>query len=287
MLILGLAACQPVPQPFAHRSGSDSHVIEPPMEIGGIAVLPVSGAPDAASRALADALAEALTEHEIPAARGGGNRRSKFVQGTATTRPAADSRIAVDIAWDLFDGSGTVLATRRHAGTLPVEDWQGAGQAAMRSLTRGVAAEFATLINGPPDETATAAAALPLHVWPVDGGPAGDDALLQQAMEAALRRRDFAVTPGLDGARLIVAGALSLGPVEAGQRPIEITWSVLDTYGHELGKLTQRNAVPTAALTSGWKALATVIAESAAGGVGDLLRRLPPDALRTAPAGGK
>jgi hypothetical protein len=111
--------------------------------------------------------------------------------------------------------------------------------------------------------------------------------MLRQAMETALRRRDFAVTTSLDGARLVVAGALALGPANGDQRPIEITWSVLDTGGQEVGKLTQRNAVPQAALTSGWRALASVIAENAASGVSDLVRRLPPEALQGESKGGK
>lgn len=272
-----------MPQPFAHDPGSENHVIEPPMEIGGVAVLPVSGLPTIPSHALADALAEALTELEIPAARGSGNRRSKFVQGTATTRPAEGNSIAVDITWDLFDHDGTLLTTRRDIRNVPAADWRDVRRAAMQALTQDIAAEVAALLHGPADEAAPPPTP-PIHVWPVDGAPPGDDAALQQAMEAALRRRDFDVTGGLDGARLVVAGTLTLGPPAAGGTPIEITWSVLGTNGEELGKLTQRNAVPAAALTSGWQALAAIIAENAAGGVGDLLRRLPPEALQKTPA---
>jgi hypothetical protein len=54
---------------------------------------------------------------------------------------------------------------------------------------------------------------------------------------------------------------------------------VLDAAGTELGKLTQRNEVPAAAMQTGWKTLSAVIAENAAGGVGELVRNLPPDVL--------
>ena len=285
-LVFGLSACQPVPQPFANDRASSSRIVAPRGEIGGVAVLRVFGVPDETSRALSEALAEALGRHDIPAAPGAGNRRSKFVQGVATTRPAGDRRVEVDIVWDLFDRGGTLIGSRRHSEVMPESAWRDGRRAAMRALTGDVAGELAALVHGA-SRDADERVPIPLHVWPVAGAPAGDNAALQRAMESALRRRDFTVTSGLDGARLIVAGALRLGAAEAEERPIEVTWSVLDADGQELGKLTQRNAVPAAALEVGWKTLAAVIAESAAGGVSDLLRRLPPSAWQGASKGAK
>jgi len=57
---------------------------------------------------------------------------------------------------------------------------------------------------------------------------------------------------------------------------------VLDASGRELGKITQRNSVPAAELAGDWRTLAAIIAENAAGGISDMVQRLPPEALRKA-----
>ena len=103
---------------------------------------------------------------------------------------------------------------------------------------------------------------------------------MRRAMEAALKKRNFRIAGTLDGAGLVIAGAMELGPENVEPRPIRITWSVLDTAGKELGKLTQQNTIPRQELKKRWKIIAVVIADNAAGGVSDLIVRLPRDALR-------
>ena len=122
----------------------------------------------------------------------------------------------------------------------------------------------------------------PLHVWQVEGMKPDDGMTLQRAMTTALRRRNFTVSPGLEGAGLVISAHFSAGPATADPRPVEISWAVLDAAGKELGKLTQRNAVPASELASDWKALAAIIAENAAGGISDMVQRLPPEAFRKA-----
>ena len=101
-------------------------------------------------------------------------------------------------------------------------------------------------------------------------------------MPRALTRRDIAVVNRMEQAKLILSGELSLGPAENGNRPIEIIWAMLRPDGKELGRLNQKNAVSEETLKSGWDALSRSIAGAAAGGVGELIRRLPEEALNEA-----
>jgi hypothetical protein len=224
-------------------------------------------------------MADSLAEHDIPAATGTGNRLSRFVQASASVAPAGDGRLRVELVWDLFDRGGTMLGTEKVARTIESALWDRPDRRALRSLTDGAAAKIADLILYPSGKSAEQAAP-PLHVWPVDGMTAGDGATLRQAMIAALRRRGYMVSNGLDGAGLVIAGHFTADPAVADRRPVEISWAVLDAAGKELGKLSQRNAVPASDLESGWRTLAAVIAENAAGGISDLVLSLPPEAFR-------
>ena len=98
-------------------------------------------------------------------------------------------------------------------------------------------------------------------------------------METALKKRNFRIVDVLDDARLVVAGSIELGPKNAEPRRIRIIWSVMNTSGQELGKLTQENSLTQREMDQQWNTLATVIADNAAGGVGDIVVRLPRKVL--------
>ena len=86
----------------------------------------------------------------------------------------------------------------------------------------------------------------------------------------------------MEQAQLILSGEIALGPPQGRNRPIEVIWAMLRPDGKELGRLNQRNTVSEATLKSGWGALSRSIAEAAAGAVGELIRRLPAEALSDA-----
>jgi hypothetical protein len=157
-------------------------------------------------------------------------------------------------------------------------DWINGGRNVLRPLVRPAAAELAKLVKGDTGPSA-AKSRIALHVWPLDGVPDKAAAPLRHAMEAALKKRNFRIAGALEGAGLVIAGAIELGPENVEPRPIRITWSVMDTAGQELGKLTQQNAIPRQELEKRWKTLAAVIADNAAGGVSDLVVRLPRNVL--------
>lgn len=276
---LWTVACQPLPQPFAHEEKTINPAAAPTAEFGGITILSIAGMSKAQSGALSSAFAEALVARDILAGPGSSNARSKFVQGTATVRSLNERQTEVSIVWDFFDPGGTLLGTRTVTHQVSTKAWQDTAPAAMRQLANRAGKPMAALIrktlgdNGP-------STGIALLVRTMQGVSARDGTAFRRAMTSALKRRNFAVSDKAENARLIIAGKLKLGPKTAVPRPVEIVWSVLDQDGKELGKLTQRNTVPPRILKTGWTPIAGIIADSAAGGVGDLVLRLPPDALK-------
>lgn len=272
------AACQPLPQPFAHEETTVNLAAVPTSEFGGITILSISGMSNERSVALSRALADVLVSRDILAGPGSSNSRSKFVQGTASVRPLGQQRTSISIVWDLFDPGGKLLGSRTVSRTVPTKTWQDNDVEVVKLLANGAGKPMADLIRKAIGDNRTTDT-ITLFVRAVDGVSRTESNAFRRAMTAALKRRKFSVSDKPDGARLSIAGRLKLGAEKTIPRSVEITWSVLDRNRRELGKLTQRNTVTARILKSGWTGLAGIIAESAAGGVSDLVLRLPPEAL--------
>ena len=279
-LLLGLVgvACQPLPQPFAHPEKAINPAAAPTAEFGGITILSISGMTKARSLALSQAFADALVARDILAGPGSSNPHSKFIQGTASVRILDQQRTRISIVWDLFAPDGTLLGTRTVAQTVSTGAWRNGDPQTIKRLAGDAGTPMAVLVRKTIGDGRTGKT-IALHVRAVDGVSARDSRSFRRALSSALKRRNFAISEKPADARLIVAGRLKLGPETVTPRPVEIIWSVLDQGGKEVGKLTQRNTVTPDILKSGWTALAPIIADNAAGGVGDLVLRLPPEAI--------
>ena len=144
---------------------------------------------------------------------------------------------------------------------------------------KDAAADIAKMVRGVSDQT-TDKSIITLHVGKVEGALDKAAAPLRRAMEVALKKRNFRIADASEGAGLIIAGTIELGPENAEPRPIRITWFVRDIAGKELGKLTQQNSIPRRELENRWQTLAAVIADNAAGGVSDLVVQLPRNVLQ-------
>jgi len=278
-LYIIVSGCQPVPQPFARPEETFNPVVVPTSDFAGVTILPIRGLPAPAARNLSTAMAEELLAREIIASPESSNQRSRFLQGVVTRTESSGALTRVTMTWELFDHRWKSMGRQDTTHTIPRSDWTNGSQAIVRPLVKEAAAVIAGLVKGENDRSLSTSQ-ISLHVWPVDGAPDKTAFPLRQAMEAALKKRNFRITEGLDGAGLVIAGVIELGPENVEPRPIRITWSVLDTAGKELGKLTQQNAVPRETMENTWDTLAAVIADNAAGGVGDLVAQLPRSTLR-------
>ena len=280
-LYLIVAACQPLPQPFAHPEKEINPIVAPSEDFGGVTILPIAGLTYERGRSLSAAMTEALLSQGIVAGPDSSNQRSKFLQGSVTQTAAEGARTRVTIIWDIFDGNGKFLGSRESVLSLPENYWLERERKLLQGLVKDVAADIALLARGKNDQT-TAKSRFALHVGKVKGVSDKVTDPLVHAMEVALKKRNFRIADPLDGAGLVIAGAIELGPENTEPRSIRITWAVLDADGKELGKLTQQNAIPRQLLENNWNTLAIVIAENAAGGVGDLVVQLPRNVLRNA-----
>lgn len=266
VLLLALAACQPVPQPFAHDGAPDTRLLGLP-DSGGIVVLPIEDAPPVTSAALTAALANALQKANVPANTRGGNRASAWLHG----RVVDDGRNA-RVEWELATADGRSLGTvsRSIEGT-PVADWAAGEPRLMAAIAGNAAPAIAALVQ----EQAPGEVRVPaVYVQPVEGALGDGSPRLRAAMRTALATRLVQTAEVPDNSTLVLAGRAEVGPATGTPplRRLRLVWTVFDPYGIEVGKIEQQNEVAAAALETGWSAIAAEVARDASIGIARMLR---------------
>lgn len=272
---LVLAACQPLPRPFAPAGARHGDALEL-SDHGGIVVLAVSGIPETVGQAMAAGMVKALQDQNVPAATGGGNRKSHFLQGWSDIRRLRGGRVRIDVVWDLFDPAGAVIGSQPVRREVAGYRWDGGDRTLLLELATAAARPIAALVqDGEPGQRPALPRPL-LHVAAVSGAPGGGGAELRRAMARALADAGFRLsdTPAPDG--LVIEGRVALAPPGKGRQSVEIVWAVRRADGVELGRLAQHNTVPAGSLDGAWGRTAAAIANSAVGGVQNLLRQVAP-----------
>lgn len=271
-----LTACQPPPRPFSPPPEDRHSKLLEQSDHGGVVVLAVTGVPDTLSHGLAATMAKALRNSDVPAATSGGNSRSRFLQGWASARRTAGGRVEIELVWDLFDGSGRMIGSRPVRRDVPAYRWEGGDRSLMSELADDAAGAIVAMIRQPTAESAAAAAGPALHVGAVTGAPGDGGTALRKAMRRALRNAGFRLSDSAESGGLVIAGRVTLTPASANRQMVEIVWAVRRAGGPALGSLNQKNTVRAGSLDSSWGDIARIIANSAVGGLGDLLSRAAP-----------
>ncbi len=187
LLALALAACQGSGQssPVSH-----ANVVTPaltPPDSAGILVLPVTGAPQPAANDIAQAMAEALQQADVPASTAASNRHSFHLSSTVATLAAGDAGDDIIITWTLADSDGRKIGGAESNITASAETWGRGGETIARALAGPAALDIAKLVESDaplPQGNASPVVAL----GTVSGAPGDGDTALARAMGAALGR---------------------------------------------------------------------------------------------------
>jgi hypothetical protein len=271
VVLLLLAACQPLPHPFAHDTPPPNSPILTPPDSAGIVVEPVAGAPEPAAHDLAAAMAKALQDNDVPASTGASNRGSFRLSGDASAVPAADGNLLVTIAWSMRDASGATVSRQESQLSVPNAAWsQGGGDVAKR-LASPAAPSLAKMVQttapAPLAGTETLIAVRSVTGAPGDGGEA-----LARAMGDALRRANLTLAERTGPApTFLVQGKVELSPPANGKQQIKIAWALLRPDGGQIGQVQQENAIPAGSLDGSWGLTAYDVANAAAPGIAALI----------------
>lgn len=109
-------------------------------------------------------------------------------------------------------------------------------------------------------------------VVPVQGSPGGGDAELTAAMRKTLVDAGWPVLAAPRPDALTIVGKVQVAAAGANQKVL-VRWLVQSPDGKTLGDVKQANDVPAGSLDAGWGGAAFAVAESAAGGIFDIVKR--------------
>jgi hypothetical protein len=224
LVVVALAACQPLPQPFAEHRPPPGAPILTMKDAGGVLVEPLEAAPDAAER-MADALRRAGT----PASTSASNRASWRLAG----RLEGGAPV-----WDLYNPAGVLVGSAAEA----------------RRIAALVQDEAPVEVR--PE---TPVIAVPL----VEGAPGDGSRALARAMTTALRNASLAVDDQAPQP-WIVAGRVAVAPPANQQQHVAVVWELRKPDGEKVFEVKQENDVPAGQLDGAWGDIAWAVASAAA-----------------------
>lgn len=269
LILAGLAACQPLPQPFQadSRTKASSPLVRPIGETS-IFVPPVAGLPAGQGAALAEALADALTEKEVAASASARSRLSSTL--SVSLEPRGD-----DTLWRWAETSlndGQPQAGGRPLGVSAVR--LAAGDAgAMKQAAATMAAAIAARLNEHTIAAAQGADAAPakLAVGECQGAPGDGNRSLRQAMREILILGGQAPLPDPAGADYVIACQVQVWADGPASERVTIEWALLGADGSRLGDVKQANRIPKGQLSQAWGNTAHIIAQGGWQGLSQII----------------
>ncbi|HEX4111099.1 MAG TPA: hypothetical protein VH020_01050 [Stellaceae bacterium] len=274
VLALLLAACQPLPHPFADNHPPPSSPIMSPPDAVGILVQPVTGAPGpVAAAALAKAMADALCKEDVPADTDASNRRSYRLATRVRAQPSGGDRARVAVDWVLAAADGHVVGRETVTQEVPAAAFLRGDSAIAKALVAKPASALARRVEGDaPVEHIPHAPVVALA--PVTGAPGDGGHALSLAIGNGLQRAGIELKDQPDGhANYLLVGKVDIGAITAGHQEVKIVWTVSRAGGGEIGQVSQENAVPAGSLDGAWGDTAYDVASAALGGIVALIQQ--------------
>jgi hypothetical protein len=279
--VLLLAACQPLPHPFANDVPKPGSPMLTVRDAATVAVAPLQGGPPATAEKLAPAIAEALQKREIPASNRTTSIASYQLDGRLQAMPPAGDKAAIVVLWNLRDPSGKSLGTRAERIEASAGDWQAGKNEAVGRLAEASAEQIAAMLQDKAPVEAAAQAKdsgeTRLSIGGVEGAPGDGDTSLASAITTLLQKQDLAIVSDPQGkADLLLDAAVTVGKPTAGAQHVKIVWRVRRKNGGEIGTVAQENDVPAGLLNGAWGDVAYTVALAAQDGIMQLIARGAP-----------
>ncbi len=278
--LLGLlAACQPLPHPFAADAPKPGSPILAIKDSTSIWIAPVAGTPRATARKLAAAIAEVLQDRQIAASERTAALNSEVLRGRIQEMPAEHGQAAVVALWQFENAKGRLLGERTVRMTGTAADWQEGKDGAVTRFAAASADQLVSLVEGGAPPAAAKVRQTRLQLGAITGAPGDGDKALARAIALVLKRPDLAIVTKLsDKPDFVLAATVTLGRPQGGKQHVAIVWRLSRAGGGEIGTVAQQNDVPAGLLDGPWGNIAWTIAEAAEEGILQLVAHAAPAA---------
>jgi len=270
-----LAACQPLPHPFAEDRPPASLLTV--RDSAGISVQTIEGGPPATAQKLGAAIASALGKRDIPASDRTTSLGSYLLYGRLEAQRPRAGKAALTVYWRLQDAAGHPVGERTARLEAPARAWDAGDETIIASLAEASAAEIAPLLA---DEAAPATGAAAgdgrtrIVIRPVSGAPGDGARSLANAIATVLKRQDLAVLDDPNAkADVILDGEVTIVPVKPDKQHVKIVWRVRRADGAEVGTVGQENDIPKGLLDGAWGDVAYSVAIAGTDGLMQVIAR--------------
>ena len=274
--ILLLAACQPLPHPFADdvpRRGSPMLALR---DTASVTIAPVEGLPRATAEKLGSAMARALQQQEIAASEKTASIGSYELIGRIQEMTPAKGEAALVVLWELRDPSGQSLGERTERLEAAAADWEDGKDNAVAKLAAASAAQLVGLLQDDTPREADVGGRIRLRIGAVTGAPGDGGEALASGITELLKKQDLAIADANAEADLVLDAEVTVAKPQAGKQNVKILWRLRRQDGAEIGTVGQENDVPAGLLDGAWSDIAYNIALAAQDGIMALVARGAP-----------
>ena len=266
-IILVLASCGPVPQPF--RTEGIWRLDNPLLTVPGgegVFVTTVEGPEGWVGQALATALSTALRSHGVVAGARWANRNALELRGVGYQQLHHDRPGELVMLWSLVRHDGTVLREFETRDTPPTAFWSEPTEAVFRAVADRIARQVVNWIrdDGSPP--------LRLAFVPRAGKPDGRGSALAREMGRSLVGTGLVVVPGTGDADLLVWPRVTVTPLAGVTARVTIAWMVRDRSATSIGRIDQEDVLDAGTVANRWDDVAGEIARAATDALAGLAR---------------
>jgi hypothetical protein len=274
-----LAACQPLPHPFADDAPQRGSAMLTLRDSASVTIAPIDGTPRATAEKLGPAMASALQQREIAASDKTASIGSYELVGKIEEMPPSGDKVALVAVWELRDPSGQSLGERTERLEATARDWEDGSEDAVVHLAAASAERLAALLQDDAPTEADSGGQTRLRIGGVEGAPGDGRESLLRAITEILKRQDLAIVTDPEAkADLVLDADVVVANPKAGKQNVKIVWRVRGKDGGEIGTVGQENDVPAGLLDGAWGDVAYMVAVSAQDGIMQLVARGAPPA---------
>jgi len=276
-LALLLAACQPLPHPFADDVPKPGSPMLSLRDTATVAIAPIQGGPRATAEKLAPAMAEALQKRDIAASNRTTSIASYQLDGRVQAMPPSGDKAAIVVLWDLRNPAGKSLGERAERIEAAADDWRQGKDDAVAHLAAASADQIAAMLQEKAPVEAAEHGETRLSIGGVEGAPGDGGTALASAITTLLKKQDLAIVsdPGAK-ADVQLDAVVTVDKPKGGQQHVKIVWRVRRRDGSEIGTVGQENDVPAGLLDGPWGDVAYTVAVAAQDGIMQLISRGAP-----------